>query len=319
MKKYHYLVIFLIGFFVLMPFMWYKLYTEYTGTTNVFAEMLEADGFPWQNVLPAVTGSFGENGMNMPQKGEAVEGLSPQTGQENESIAEGTEQLPQDSVPDSLPDGENPGDTVSTGDAEEKASEETEEQIPKTPEEFFHDTLFIGDSRTMGLAEYANLGNAAVFANSGMSVYRLYTLKNALHDQEMRLEDILAEKSYRRIYFMLGINELGYDFDAMIARYEEEILKLQQKQPEAEIILEANLHVTEKKSGQDDIFNNENINRVNESIRQIAERNGFAYIDVNEVFDDENGALNPDYTHDEVHVLGKYYQQWADWIFEKGV
>ncbi len=319
MKKYHYLVIFLIGFFVLMPLMWYKLYTEYTGSTNVFAEMFETDGFPWQNVLPAVTGSFDENGMNMPQKGEAVEGLSPQTGQEEEAITEGTEGLPKDNTSDDITDGENPGNTISTGDPEEKASEETEEQIPKTPEEFFHDTLFIGDSRTMGLAEYANLGNAAVFANSGMSVYRLYTLKNALHDQGIRLEDILAEKPYRRIYFMLGINELGYDFDTMIARYEEEILKLQQKQPEAEIILEANLHVTEKKSGQDDIFNNENINRVNESIRQIAERNGFAYIDVNEIFDDENGALNPEYTHDEVHVLGKYYQQWADWICEKGV
>ncbi len=319
MKKYHYLVIFLIGFFVLMPLMWYKLYTEHTGSTNVFAEMFEADRFPWQNVLPAVTGSFDENGMNMPQKGEAVEGLSPQTGQKEEALTEGAKELPKDNTSDDITDGENPGNTISTGDPEEKASEETEEQIPKTPEEFFHDTLFIGDSRTMGLAEYANLGNAAVFANSGMSVYRLYTLKNALHDQGIRLEDILAEKSYRRIYFMLGINELGYDFDMMIARYEEEILKLQQKQPEAEIILEANLHVTEKKSGQDDIFNNENINRVNESIRQIAERNGFAYIDVNEVFDDENGALNPEYTHDEVHVLGKYYQQWADWICEKGV
>ena len=40
---------------------------------------------------------------------------------------------------------------------------------------------------------------------------------------------------------------------------------------------------------------------------------------MNEIFDDETGALNPEYTHDEVHVLGKYYQQWADWIRDNGV
>ena len=82
-------------------------------------------------------------------------------------------------------------------------------------------------------------------------------------------------------------------------------------------MLEANLHVTKERSESDAIFNNENIDRINGNIRQIAEKHGFSYIDVNEIFDDETGALNPECTHDEVHVLGKYYQQWADWIREK--
>ena len=140
-----------------------------------------------------------------------------------------------------------------------------------------------------------------------------------MHDQELYLEDILAEKQYRKIYLMLGINELGYDAEQTVKRFEEEVLKLRKLQPEAKIVLEANLHVTTARSGRDAIFNNESINGINENIRQIAEKYGFSYIDVNEIFDDETGGLNPEYTHDEVHVLGKYYQQWADWIRENGI
>ena len=200
---------------------------------------------------------------------------------------------------------------------DEPVEEEPEEELP--PEEFFQDTLFIGDSRTMGLVEYADLNNAVVFADTGMNIYRLYTLKNAVREQELYLEDILSAKQYRKIYLMLGINELGYDEKQTVKRYEEEVLKLHEKQPEAKIVLEANLHVTTARSERDAIFNNQSIDRINESIRQIAEKYDFAYIDVNEVFDDENGGLRAECTHDEVHVLGKYYQQWADWIRETGV
>ena len=184
---------------------------------------------------------------------------------------------------------------------------------------YFDDALFIGDSRTMGLAEYADLGGAEVFANTGMNIYRLYSMKNAVRDREPWLEDILAKKQYRRIYLMSGINELGYDEAQTVKRFEEEVLKLKELQPEAEIILEANLHVTSERSEKEAIFNNEGIDRINDYIRQIAEKHGFSYIDVNEIFDDDTGGLTPEYTHDQVHVLGKYYQEWADWIRKNGI
>ncbi len=200
---------------------------------------------------------------------------------------------------------------------EEEQDEPEEEELP--PEEFFQNTLFIGDSRTMGLAEYADLTGAVVFANTGMNIYRLYSLKNGVRDQEAYLEDVLAKNQFRKIYLMLGINELGYDEGQTVKRFEEEVLKLRELQPDAKIVLEANLHVTSERSERDEIFNNEGIDRINGNIRQIAEKYGFSYIDVNEIFDDETGGLNAQYTHDEVHVLGKYYQQWADWIRENKI
>lgn len=281
---------------MLWPFMLHKLYIEQKKNTEAFVTE-EVTDF----VEEAENGKDAEEGV---PEGGAVSGNDTLSG--NEATPENGEEE------DGGPAAEEAEETQ-----DGEASAETEEELP--PELFFQDTLFIGDSRTMGLAEYADLNNAVVFANTGMNVYRLYSLKNAVHDQETYLEDILADKQYRKIYLMLGINELGYDEAQTVKRYEEEVLKLRKSQPDAKIILEANLHVTAARSERDNIFNNAGIDRINENIRKIAEKYGLSYIDVNEIFDDETGALNSDYTHDEVHVLGKYYQQWADWIRENGI
>lgn len=297
MRKYHYLVLFMIGFLVLWPFMLHKLYIEQAKNTETFVEQAQAEGVaePESGVYDVSGGEAQEE----ENKEAAKEGSSGQTDAEQET--------------------EEDTDLTEETEEPEEAQEDEEAEKELEPEEFFQDALFIGDSRTMGLAEYADIGGAVVFANTGMNIYRLYSLKNAVHDQEPYLEDILAEKQYRKIYLMLGINELGYDAEQTVKRYEEEVLKLSELQPEAKIVLEANLHVTKERSERDAIFNNENIDRINGNIRQIAEKHGFSYIDVNEIFDDETGALNPECTHDEVHVLGKYYQQWADWIRENGI
>lgn len=306
MRKYHYLVLFMIGFLVLWPFMLHKLYTEQAKNVEASAGV-ESNIMEPEEVM-AVSDVSG---------GEAQEEEKEETaGEEPSEQTDAGQDLGKDSASveetDEAGDSEESEEAGKTGEAEEP-----EEELP--PEEFFQDTLFIGDSRTMGLAEYADIEGAVFFANTGMNIYRLYSLKNAVHDQELKLEDILAEKQFRKIYLMLGINELGYDEKQTVKRYEEEVVKLRELQPEAEIVLEANLHVTTARSGRDAIFNNENINRINENIRQIAEKYELSYIDVNEIFDDETGGLNPEYTHDEVHVLGKYYQQWANWIRENGI
>lgn len=299
MRKYYYLIVFVIGFVLQWPFVLHKLYIEQEKSMEAFAERQEnADRWP-EEIDP---------GPEQSVVSEVAEGEDPGKSPE-EAAEESSEEREPEEGAEEEPAGEEP--------AEEEQDEPEEEELP--PEEFFQNTLFIGDSRTMGLAEYADLTGAVVFANTGMNIYRLYSLKNGVRDQEAYLEDVLAKNQFRKIYLMLGINELGYDEGQTVKRFEEEVLKLRESQPDAKIVLEANLHVTSERSERDEIFNNEGIDRINENIRQIAEKYGFSYIDVNEIFDDETGGLNAQYTHDEVHVLGKYYQQWADWIRENKI
>lgn len=49
------------------------------------------------------------------------------------------------------------------------------------------------------------------------------------------------------------------------------------------------------------------------------QRGNIFYLDINEVMTDETGNLNPDYTWDEVHLLGKYNILWLEYFCDHGI
>ena len=102
--------------------------------------------------------------------------------------------------------------------------------------------------------------------------------------------------------------------NSTVKKYAGLIETLRQWQPDAVIYIEANLHVTQKRSAQDAIYNNANIDLFNQEIAKLADGKQIRYVDVNPLFDDGAGNLAEGYTNDATHVLGKYYQVWADWL-----
>ena len=186
--------------------------------------------------------------------------------------------------------------------------------------EYFDDSLFIGDSRTVGISEYGDLNNAIFFANTGMSVYNVFE-KNVSVPQvgKLKLEQLLTYKKFGKIYIMLGINELGYNQEKTLKKYKDLLKFIQEKQSNAIIYIEANLHVTAERSNKDKTINNININKINNEISQLADNEKIFFIDVNEKFDDENGNLSSNYTQDNVHIYAKYYKEWSDWLSQNAV
>lgn len=181
---------------------------------------------------------------------------------------------------------------------------------------YFDDALFIGDSRTEGLKEYGNLGKATVLSDSGMSVYRLWKEDFNVEGKKQKLDQILLEKKFGKVYLMLGVNELGYDFGQTMKKYRETLSHIEETQPEAFIFLQANLHVTNEKAKNSEIYNNKNIDQMNQYLEELASERGYIYLDVNPLFDDESGSLSKEYTVDQAHILGKYYTDWVNWILE---
>lgn len=209
--------------------------------------------------------------------------------------------------------------TEVSGDSHPSALPETSTQnalsIPENPD--FTNVLFIGDSRTAGLSEYGDLGQAEVFADSGMSVFNLFDSRvKTKSGNKLTLREVLSRRQFQTIYLMLGINELGYEYSSIIKKYQSVVDTIQSLQPDAILVLQANLHVTGNKSASSSTYNNEKINRLNSGIQTLAEENSCFYLDVNPVFDDENGNLKADYSTDGSHVLGKYYSVWVDWLKE---
>lgn len=248
---------------------------------------------------------------NTPEGGETPEGKETP---EAENLYDGGEPA---SEPVSEPASEPAPRLLQSEPLTEPSQEPVLDESGSRPEaaDNFAGTLFIGDSRTVGLSEYGNLGEADVFANSGMTVFNLFDDKVKLNNgTKTGLEELLSSNHYNTIYIMLGINELGYDFPSIVKKYRSTVEKIQEIQPTATLVLEANLHVTGQKSMQSPLYNNQKINALNSEIKQIAELTGCYFINVNEIFDDSSGNLSKDFSSDGSHVFGKYYSVWVEWI-----
>ncbi len=200
-----------------------------------------------------------------------------------------------------------------------------QQQQPMVPEdvdidvlEYFKDTLFIGDSRTAGLRQFGYFETADFFATPGLSVYAIPQTKVEVGELgKLKLQELLEQKEYTKIYVMLGMNELGYRFPQTVEKYRNFIEDLQDWEPCATLYLCANLHVTSTRSDNDKFFNNENIDKMNLEIQTLAEEKELVYLDINELFDDENGNLDKEIASDDSHVTVENYIVWCDWLVEQ--
>lgn len=180
------------------------------------------------------------------------------------------------------------------------------------------DALFIGDSRTVGIMEYAGIQGADFFCNVGMSVYNIHDKPIAVPNVgKVALSELLDKKTYGKIYIMLGINEVGYSFSNTVAKYDELIEFIQSKQPDAYIFIQANLHVSTSRSEKDKVINNTAINGLNAELSKLADGKNKFYLDVNPLFDDASGGLSSDKSADDTHLYAKYYAIWGNWIINQ--
>lgn len=274
--------------------------------------MLVAAPFVWKEMglFPSPTGQQAEQEPPAPQQPEQLLPEQPELRDPPEDPISppapqtpAEPQPPEPAFPEPVPD---------------QPEEPEEPSAPVKPEDPFTNALFIGDSRTVGIAEYSGITEADFFAFTGMSVYTAFKKESAVGSWQKGtlLADALQARQYDRVYLMLGVNELGYNFQKTVERYGEMVQQIRELQPDAYLILEASLHVTKKRSDTDSTFNNSNIDRMNQAQAAYADGEHIFFIDVNPAFDDETGALNQDYTFDNTHPYGKYYSKWADWLRE---
>lgn len=221
---------------------------------------------------------------------------------------QGEQEAPAAPEPETPPEPDPSAERGETPPAEEPAA-------PLSGAELFSTCLFIGDSRTVGLMEYGGMTGATFFADVGMSAFTVLEQSVKVPGQgTTTLEALLQNQSFARIHLMLGINELGYDLDAAAAQYAKVLETIRGLQPDATIYLGANLHVDAARSNRDSIYNNTRLNQLNEKIQALADGQQVMYLDVNQLFDDETGALRADLTGDGTHVYGSVYRDWSSWL-----
>lgn len=194
-------------------------------------------------------------------------------------------------------------------------------EFTNVTQEYFDDALLIGDSRAEGVALYSGWNNLTYYTEGGMTVYNMFQRQVAKEDgQKISIEEALQKHTFGKIYLEIGINEMGTGtLDSFMEAYESAVTHLRELQPDAILYLCGIMYVKQSKSESDPIFNNPNIQARNERIAQLADGENIFYLDINELVTDETGNLNPDYTWDEVHLLGKYDSLWLDYFCSHGI
>ena len=218
---------------------------------------------------------------------------------------------------------EDTGSTATEGSSEVSTSTteiSTTDNIKTPPKSdiSMDDALFIGDSRTVGIMEYAGIDGADYFCTVGMSVYNINKKPVSVPNVgKVTLTELLNSKRYGKIYIMLGINEVGYEFSSTVEKYSELIEFVKGKQSDAVIFIQANLHVTKSRSDSDKVVNNTAINGLNAELAKLADGKSIFYLDANILFDDEAGGLSADKSEDGTHPYANYYKEWGEWIIRQ--
>lgn len=182
---------------------------------------------------------------------------------------------------------------------------------------WFDDVLFIGDSRTVGLRDYARSGDADYFCTVGMSSFNVLKDSTTASDEDFpsqTLVSLLSAKTYRKIIITLGINECGYSTSSLIKQYKKVIQTVRDVQPDAIIIIQSIMTVGRKKAASADYFQPSHLFAINDKLEAIANGTDIFYIDVNEAFADSAGYLPDTFSRDGCHLYATYTKYWADWM-----
>ncbi len=190
-------------------------------------------------------------------------------------------------VPDLLPQPPEVVDPVIPDEPEEPVS-----QFTTVDASYFDDALFLGDSHTDGFHDYAGLGNATYFTKNGL------TVKDAveksfieLDGKKVTLAEALGTRAVRQgLYPSRHQRDRRLHRHAWAAQYKSLLDLVREKQPDAVIFIQSIFHTTQKNSDSS-YFKNEVINERNAAIAQLADGKTIFYLDLNPLFDDENGAL----------------------------
>lgn len=205
--------------------------------------------------------------------------------------------------------------------SETEASETTAAASMSSSEykEHFSDSLFIGDSITVGFSAYGYIGENNVAAKVGLNPSSALTKEIEMPDGSVKtVSSRAAELQPKNVYIMLGSNGIQWlSNESMLSSVSELSAEIKSADPDCSVYLLSIPPVTE-------VYNNENegdimsrINDYNAELKKIASQNGCGYIDITTPLQDSTGYFMPELAEkDGIHFKGRCYTLVLDEIIK---
>ncbi len=198
-------------------------------------------------------------------------------------------------------------------------------------EQFFADSVLIGDSVSQGFENYAMqmknqskeagqpvdpvLGTMKFLTSSGYSLLGAFDPVSATSKhprcmgQQRPVWESVKLLGAKHIYMFLGINDLGGKYH-ITWKYKALIKKIKEVNPDCDFtILSATPTV---KDGAQKGVNNQAIRELNVELKKMAQENGWNYIDIASRVSDAEGNLKQEYNLDNyIHENAAGYAVWT--------
>ena len=285
---------------------------------------------------PAVTDPAPEttNGTTAATNVETTADTTPETTEATtpETTVETTPETTADPAPETT-EGTEPQPTVNQGGVDSYEITPLEGAVPesgKADAGYFNDAVFVGDSVSMKLSFYeaavdvlgkakfltaGSLGSGnALWEVSEQSVHPVYK------DEKRLVEDSIAMMDARKVYIMLGMNDIAlYGVDGAVANMEKLIDRILANSPDVTFYIQSMTPITSTSSLLSSSGHNPGtIHAYNKALLDLCKSRGFYFVDVASVMYDSDGYLRREYCSDPdemgIHFTNAGCAVWADYL-----
>ncbi len=193
--------------------------------------------------------------------------------------------------------------------------------VPKSEAAGFYDfrtSLFVGDyfvSQAENLGFFEHTQYAYV---TGLDMNTMLTKKVIKTETEyLTLADYVKTfENIEAVYIMISAESISWmDVPTFVKKYTVFAEQIAAAHPEAHIYIQPVLPINDEKAAKRSYtVTNENINKINEYIFALAEKNSFWILDMTGEFLNKEGQLPEEYTTNGIRFEKTTYEIWSDYI-----
>ena len=197
---------------------------------------------------------------------------------------------------------------------------------------YLDDAVFIGDSVSLKLKNYVTamrktqsgfFGKAQFLAAGSMGSANALKPLNAdsihpaYNGQKMLLEDSVAKMGAKKVYVMLGTNDIAlYGVDGSVRNMVKLLANIKVKSPDATILVQSSTPMIKEKQMKQ--LNNANLIAYDNALSKMCSEKGYYFVDVASALRDKDGNLPREYCSDPdnlgIHFTDKACEIWINYL-----
>ena len=188
---------------------------------------------------------------------------------------------------------------------------------PPVDDSYFHNAVFIGDSRMEGFRNSSGITQGSFLTAIGLSVNDMSRQIISTAEGNISVYQGLSGHQYDRIYLMLGANDLGYyPWEDFLPQFLSVLEQFHELQPKAIVYVCSVIYVDESKIAAGyEYDNNDNVRTINGYLLDACEKLWYSYyLNLNEIFSDGYGSLISGASSDGIHLYPDYLEMMHEYL-----